>query len=199
MLPLADLRPSPDRTIKSFPSRYKPSCNVLCLAHNHPSFIVIPHHIGHCPLAFLNASGVLYLSPGLVGGKQRQRCQITLGNPNHKVPYAEGVVETTSSLASYLANSPLVSHITFKENSTVRMTTTKRYDFLKRLQSIRFDSISRRSTSNLLLLCLQLRRPEDTHHARRWLILDLQLRPARAQVISGKRYWADGTSRGAAV
>ena len=37
---------------------------------------------------------------------------------------------------SYLANSPLVSHIAFKSNTTVRLTTTKTYDNLNRLTSI---------------------------------------------------------------
>jgi RHS repeat-associated protein len=36
----------------------------------------------------------------------------------------------------YLANSPLVSQISFKSNTTVRMTTTKKYDFLNRLLDI---------------------------------------------------------------
>ena len=37
---------------------------------------------------------------------------------------------------SYLANSPLISQIAYRSNSTVRMTTTKTYDFLNRLGSI---------------------------------------------------------------
>ena len=35
-----------------------------------------------------------------------------------------------------LANSPLVSQITFKQSGTTRMTTTKQYDLLNRLTSI---------------------------------------------------------------
>ena len=37
---------------------------------------------------------------------------------------------------SYLANSPLVSQITFKQSGTTRMTTTKQYDYLNRLTQI---------------------------------------------------------------
>jgi YD repeat-containing protein len=37
---------------------------------------------------------------------------------------------------TYLANSPLISQIAFRSNSTSRMTTTKQHDFLNRLQSI---------------------------------------------------------------
>jgi len=37
---------------------------------------------------------------------------------------------------SNLANSPLMSQITFQQSSTVRMTTVEQYDYLDRLQSI---------------------------------------------------------------
>lgn len=37
---------------------------------------------------------------------------------------------------TYLANSPLVGEIVFKQNSTTRMTTTKQYDYLNRLTQI---------------------------------------------------------------
>jgi hypothetical protein len=43
---------------------------------------------------------------------------------------------TYSATYSYLANSPLMSQITFKQNTTVRMTTSKQYDKLNRLLSI---------------------------------------------------------------
>ena len=36
----------------------------------------------------------------------------------------------------YLANSPLVGQILFTNNGTVRMTTTKQYDYLNRLTAI---------------------------------------------------------------
>jgi hypothetical protein len=38
---------------------------------------------------------------------------------------------------NYLANSPLVSQIVFKQNSATRMTTSKAYDYLNRLTQIR--------------------------------------------------------------
>jgi RHS repeat-associated protein len=41
-----------------------------------------------------------------------------------------------SSAYSYLANSPLVSQITFTNGSALRMTTTKQYDYLNRLTQI---------------------------------------------------------------
>ena len=37
---------------------------------------------------------------------------------------------------SYLANSPLVGQIAFKQSTTTRLTTTKQYDNLNRLSSI---------------------------------------------------------------
>ena len=52
-----------------------------------------------------------------------------------------------NALYSYVANSPLVSQITFRSNSTTRMTTTKQYDFLNRLSSISSSSSSSSSSS----------------------------------------------------
>jgi len=43
---------------------------------------------------------------------------------------------TNNAAYSYLANSPLVSQILFKQNSTTRMTTTKTYDLLNRLTQV---------------------------------------------------------------
>ena len=43
---------------------------------------------------------------------------------------------TYSAGYTYLANSPLVSQITLKSNTTVRMTTSKQYDYLNRLLSL---------------------------------------------------------------
>jgi RHS repeat-associated protein len=43
---------------------------------------------------------------------------------------------TNNAAYTYLANSPLVSQIVLKQNSTTRMTTTKSYDFLNRLTQI---------------------------------------------------------------
>jgi RHS repeat-associated protein len=43
---------------------------------------------------------------------------------------------TNSATYSYVANSPLIAQILFKQNSTTRMTTSKSYDFLNRLLAI---------------------------------------------------------------
>ena len=47
---------------------------------------------------------------------------------------------TQNATYTYLANSPLVTNIVFKQNSTTRMTTIKNYDFLNRLASISSSS-----------------------------------------------------------
>jgi len=41
-----------------------------------------------------------------------------------------------SATYSYLANSPLVSQIAFQQSTTLRMTTTKQWDYLNRLQAV---------------------------------------------------------------
>jgi len=43
---------------------------------------------------------------------------------------------TNSASYTYLANSPLVDNIAFKNNGTTCMTTTKTYDYLNRLTAI---------------------------------------------------------------
>ncbi len=43
---------------------------------------------------------------------------------------------TQNAAYGYLANSPLVNTVTFKQNTTTRLTTTKSYDLLNRLTSI---------------------------------------------------------------
>ncbi len=43
---------------------------------------------------------------------------------------------TNSATYSYVANSPRIAQLLFKQNSTTRMTTSKSYDFLNRLLSI---------------------------------------------------------------
>jgi RHS repeat-associated protein len=46
------------------------------------------------------------------------------------------VINNNSASYAYLANSMLVSNITFKQSSTTRMTTSKQYDYLNRLTQI---------------------------------------------------------------
>src|SRR5205823_3709187 len=95
-----------------------------------------------------------------------------------------------SATYSYLGNSPLVSQITFKSNSTVRLTTTKNYDNLNRLLATanlpsadspiyfvyNYNSANQRTKTVL----------EDNSY---WLYTYDKV----GQVTSGKRYWSDGT------
>jgi hypothetical protein len=43
---------------------------------------------------------------------------------------------TKTATYTYLANSPLVSQIAFQQSTTTRMTTTKQWDYLNRLQAV---------------------------------------------------------------
>jgi hypothetical protein len=52
-------------------------------------------------------------------------------------PASKGVASGNISAAySYLANSPLVEQVVFKQGANTRMTTTKSYDRLNRLSKI---------------------------------------------------------------
>ena len=93
---------------------------------------------------------------------------------------------------SYLANSPLVSQISFRSNSTVRMTTTKQYDYLNRLMSI--SSAGSGSAASPIASTylyndanqrVQVRQEDGTY----WLYEYDKL----GQLTSGKRYWSDNT------
>ena len=91
---------------------------------------------------------------------------------------------------SYLANSPLVSQISFKNGSTVRMTTTKQYDFINRLLSIS----SAPSASSAVSFSYSLNDANQRVTTRLaegsyWVYLYDDL----GQVTSGKKYFADGT------
>ena len=86
---------------------------------------------------------------------------------------------------SYLANSPLVSQITFKQSGTTQMTTTKQYDYLNRLGSIS-------STSNSFVYQYT---PANQRNLAR-LVDGSYWRyryDALGQVVSGSKYWSDGT------
>ncbi|MBI2927421.1 MAG: RHS repeat-associated core domain-containing protein [Verrucomicrobia bacterium] len=92
----------------------------------------------------------------------------------------------------YLANSPLVSQITFKQSSTVRLTTTKQFDLLNRLQSI--SSVPSPSASLPLTYAYQY---NDANQRTRMTLTDgsfwIYVYDALGQVVSGKRYWSDNT------
>jgi len=95
-----------------------------------------------------------------------------------------------SAAYEYLANSPLVSQITFRSNSVSAMTTTKQYDYLNRL--LRISSLpaadSAVSFDYLYNEANQRTRRTDPDSSY-WLYEYDKL----GQLTSGKHYWPDGT------
>jgi len=97
---------------------------------------------------------------------------------------------TNSATYTYVANSRLVSQILFTNGSVQRMVTTKSYDLLNRLTNIvsatngttlagfayQYDDASQRT----------MRTDEDGSY---WVYTY----DALGQVVSGKKYWSDGT------
>jgi len=65
--------------------------------------------------------------------KQNSRCSILF---HLLVPGGKWQISYCKPTRSYLANSPLISQITYQQNSATRMTTTKQYDYLNRLTQI---------------------------------------------------------------
>jgi RHS repeat-associated protein len=93
---------------------------------------------------------------------------------------------------SYLANSPLVSQNAFKQGANVRMTATKQYDRLNRLVQI---STTTNSSATVVRGFGYLY--NDANQRVRTTLADgsswVYEYDALGQVISGKKYWADGT------
>ncbi len=93
---------------------------------------------------------------------------------------------------TYLANSPLVDQIAFKQSGTPRMTTTRQWDFLNRLGSI--GSVPA-ATNQLALSYGYLY--NDANQRVRVSVGDgsfwVYAYDVLGQLISGKRYWNDGT------
>ena len=96
-----------------------------------------------------------------------------------------------SATYSYLANSPLVSQITFKQSGTTRMTTTKQYDYLNRLTSIGTTNSSSVTISSSAYgyNSANQRTSMTNEDGSYWLYGYDTL----GQVIAANRYWSDGT------
>jgi YD repeat-containing protein len=91
---------------------------------------------------------------------------------------------------SYLANSPLVGQIAFANNGAVTMTTTKQYDYLDRLTGIQSGTgISPVSSFNYAYNTANQRTLVTNVDNSHWVYQYDNL----GQVISGKKYWSDGT------
>jgi RHS repeat-associated protein len=99
---------------------------------------------------------------------------------------------TLNSTYSYLANSRLISQITHRQSSTVRMTETRQYDLLNRLTSI--ASVGTGSSPSLNSFAYQYnqanQRTRATLQDASFWIYEYD---ALGQVTSGKRFWSDGT------
>src|SRR6185369_14049349 len=95
---------------------------------------------------------------------------------------------------AYLANSPLAGALTFKQNGTTRLTTSKDYDYLNRLTAI--SSVVSGSGAPTLPVSYAYQYNAANQRTRA-LLGDgsywVYQYDARGQVTSGKRYWLDGT------
>lgn len=97
-----------------------------------------------------------------------------------------------SATYTYVANSPLVDNLLFKQGAATRMTTTKQHDNLNRLSQISFSVNSSSSphqsfgyTHNNVNQRVRTTLVDGSY----WVYEYDKL----GQVTSGKRYWSDGT------
>lgn len=100
-----------------------------------------------------------------------------------------------TAVYAYLANSPLVGNIAFQHNGQTVMTTTKTYDYLNRLTAIQSQRdagpnygnpvASFNYNYNLANQRTAATNADNSH----WVYQYDSL----GQVVSGKKYWANGT------
>jgi RHS repeat-associated protein len=97
---------------------------------------------------------------------------------------------TNSANYAFLANSPLVSSLTFKQSSTTRLTAAKTYDNLNRLFALtNTPSTDSALRFNYAYNSANQRTGVTNQDSSRWAFLNDFL----GQVTSGKKYWSDGT------
>lgn len=97
---------------------------------------------------------------------------------------------TNSATYSYVANSPLVSHVLYTNGSTLRMARTNQYDNLNRLTNLVWKSGSTTVASFAYQYNNANQRTRATlADGSYWLYLYDPL----GQVTSSKKYWSDGT------
>jgi YD repeat-containing protein len=103
----------------------------------------------------------------------------------------EGVTNGSYRAAcTYLANAPLVSQNSFRSNTVTRMTTTRSYDFLNRMTDIASRiGVATVSISAYAYNAANQRTAHTIADNARWVYTYDDL----GQVISGKKYWSDGT------
>jgi YD repeat-containing protein len=94
-----------------------------------------------------------------------------------------------SATYSYLANSPLVSQIVFKQSMTTRMTTTKQYDYLNRLTGISSAIGSSAIGDSYAYNSANQRIRSTLADGSYWLYTYDSL----GRVVAGNKYWSDGT------
>ncbi|MEI6779931.1 MAG: RHS repeat-associated core domain-containing protein [Verrucomicrobiota bacterium] len=147
------------------------------------------------------ANGLLAgLSVGSTFNNSLQRTALSLSgiSGTYSASYGydtAGRLQTVTSGAnvatySYLANSPLVNQIVFATNGTTRMTTTKQYDRLNRLQAISSVSpVQSVAGFGYLYNAANQRTRSTLADGSYWLYSYDSL----GQVVSGKRFWQDGT------
>ena len=94
-----------------------------------------------------------------------------------------------SATYSYLANSPLVNQTTFKQDTAVRMTTSKQFDYLNRLTSISSVAGSATMGNSYAYNNANQRIRSTVADGSYWLFEYDSL----GQVRSGRKYWPDQT------
>ena len=98
---------------------------------------------------------------------------------------------TNKATYSYLANSPLVDHITFTNGSTARMVSTRQFDYLNRLTNAVSTTNSVNFVRHNYSYNTASQRTQNTREDGSYWQFQYD---SLGQVTSGKKYWSDGTA-----
>jgi YD repeat-containing protein len=164
------------------------------LAYNDPSQLLSESYGGASPLAGLTITNAY--------DQYLRRYNLSLNSQPSALSFSYGYdaasrLQTVSDGAnnfatySYVAKSPLIQQIVFAGNGTTRMTTTNQYDFLNRLTQISSMPSAASTLSFSYGYNSANQRAQDTLADNSYWAYGYD---ALGQVISGKKYWSDGTA-----
>ncbi|HXC35673.1 MAG TPA: RHS repeat-associated core domain-containing protein, partial [Candidatus Acidoferrales bacterium] len=98
---------------------------------------------------------------------------------------------TNTAAYTYIGNSSLINEISFTNNGVARMTTTKQYDYLNRLTKIQSSAGGATVASFNYNYNPANQRTATTNADNSYWVYQYD---SLGQVISGKKYWSDGTA-----
>jgi RHS repeat-associated protein len=124
-------------------------------------------------------------------GTARARNNYAYDNASRLATVTDGLFTAQTASYDYLANSPLIEKVTFRQSTNIRMTSARTHDKLNRLREIRSAP-----SAEGLPLAYEYQYNDASQRVRTTLADGsywIYEYDTLGQVKSGKRYWNDGT------